>query len=233
MESKLEWLSEDEGRITFYEDGERFLAAQVYRFGREEAEIRLQDVVFLEKYAKNDNIPEKIIQKMTGCISETFCTLEENGLSETTLVEQKDTRIAEILDSTRVVSIAYKEYLMKYTLPQQKSTGCGLVPLFLTKTEEGYDCNNAEKTFFCRLLPYRENQPGERAYYLYEVEVSKKERNKGIATACLEELFCKLSAESVVTLYLQVGSYNEPAVHLYEKLGFTVCEEQRYYIMTE
>jgi len=233
MESKLEWLSEDEGRITFYEDGERFLTAQVYRFGDEEAEIRLQDVVFLEKQQKNDNMSEKIIQKMTDCVSETFRILEEEGLTETTLVERLGTRMAEMLDSTRVVSVAYKEYMMKSTIPRQKTTGCGLPFLFLTKTEDGYNCRNKENTFFCRLLNYQENRQGEHAYYLYEVEVNKKARNKGVATVCLTELFSRLSAEMPVTVYLQVGSYNEPAVHLYKKLGFEICEELRCYVMTD
>lgn len=233
MESKLEWLSEEEGRIAFYENGAPFLQAKVYRFGDEEAEIRLQDIVFLEKHAKIDNIPEKIIQKMTSCISETFRILEEEGLVETTLVEQKGTKVAEILDSTGVVSVAYKEYMMKRMIPQQKSTSCGFVPLSLTKTEDGYDCKNEKQTFFCRLLNYEGKQLGEKAYYLYEVEVNKKARNKGVATACLMELFRRLSAEAAVTIYLQVGSYNEPAVHLYEKLGFEICEELRCYVMAE
>lgn len=233
MENKLEWLSEEEGRITFYENGECFLRAEVFRFSEEEAEIRVQDVVFLEKSVKTDNISEKIIQKMTSCISKLVQILEEKGLTETTLVERKGTRIAEILDSTGVVYVAYKEYMMKRRIPQQKSTDCGLHSLSLTKTGEGYDCKNKEQTFFCHLLDYQGKQPGETAFYLYEVEVSKKERNKGIATACLTELFRRLSAETAVTIYLQVGSYNEPAVHLYEKLGFEICEELRYYAMTE
>lgn len=233
MESKLEWLSEEEGRITFCENGDAFLEVQVYRFGEEEAEVRLQDVVFFEKHAKNGNLSKKIIQEVTNCISETFRILEEKGLLETTLVERKGTKMAEIVDSTGVVSIAYKEYMMKYTIPRQKSTGCGLVSLFLTKTEDGYDCRNEEQTFFCRLLNYQGKQSMEHTYYLYEVEVSKKARNKGIATACLTELFRRLSEETAVTIYLQVGSYNEPAVHLYEKLGFEICEELCCYVMTE
>ena len=233
MEKKLEWLSEEEGRITFFEKGECFLRAEVFRLSDEEAEIRIQDVVFPEKHSKIDNLRENVIQKMTTCISELFRILEEEGLTETTLVERKDTQIAEILDSTNVVCSIYKEYMMKHRIPQQKSTDCGLHSLSLTKTGEGYDCKNKEQTFFCRLLDYQGRQLGETAFYLYEVEVSKKERNKGIATACLTELFRRLSAESATTIYLQVGSYNEPAVHLYEKLGFEICEELRYYAMTE
>jgi len=233
MESKQEWLSEEEGCITFYDENGRFLTAQVFITGEEEAEFRLQDVVFPEIKTKNGNMHEKIIHKMTECISETFRILWENGLEETTLVEAEGTKTAEILNSTNVVRIVYKEYMMKRRFSVQKPTDCGLPSLKLTKTEDGYVCENEQKSFFCRLLNYGSVQPGEDCYYLYEVEVDKKKRNKGIATDCLTELFRRLCVQSAVTIYLQVGSYNEPAVHLYEKLGFEISEAWCYYTMTE
>lgn len=233
MENKLEWLSEEEGRITFFENGECFLKAEVFRFGDEEAEIRIQDIVVPENHTKNDNLRENITKKMTSCILEAFRRLEKEGMTESTVVEQGGSHMAEILDSTGVVSVAYKEYMMKRRISQHKSTDCGFNSLSLTKTSDGYDCNNKEKTFFCRLLPYQGTPSGENAFYLYEVEVSKKIRNRGVATSCLTELFRRLSSEAAVTIYLQVGSYNEPAVHLYEKLGFEICEELCCYVRKE
>ena len=81
------------------------------------------------------------------------------------------------------------------------------------------------------MLSYGEE--GEQNFYLYEVEVEKKFRNEGIATRCLTGLFSLLSQEAPVTVYLQVGSYNEPAVHLYKKLGFDISEELGYYVLEE
>ena len=233
MESRQEWLSKEEGRITFYDENGQFLTAQVFITGDEEAEFRLQDIVFPKTKTKSDNICEKIIYKMTECVSETFRILWENGLEETTLVEEEGTKTAEILGSTNVVQLAYKEYMMKHYFSAQKSTNCGLNSLILTKTEDGYVCENEQKSFFCRLLNYEAVRPGEQSFYLYEVEVDKKKRNRGIATDCLTELFQRLCSQSAVTIYLQVGSYNEPAVHLYEKLGFEISQALCYYTLAE
>ena len=233
MESRLEWLSEEEGRISFYDGKQLFLVVQVYVTGEEEAEFRIQDVVFLEKTQKVDSICDEVILKMTSCISESFQLLWDEGLEEATLVERAGTKMAEIIGSTGVVSMAYQEYMMKRYFPIQKSTGCGLPSLNLTKTGDGYTCENEDGTFVCRLLQYEATQQEEECFYLYEVEVDKKKRNKGVATACLMQLFQRLSSQSAVTIYLQVGSYNEPAVHLYKKLGFEISEALCYYIMTE
>ncbi len=233
MESRLEWLSEEEGQISFYDEKKLFLTVQVFVTGEEEAEFRLQDIVFPENKAKSYNMCREVISKMTRCVSKSFRLLWEEGFEETTLVEHTGTKLAEILDSTKVVRLAYKEYMMKRHFSLHKSTDCGLSSLNLTKTEDGYTCENEEKTFFCRLLNYESTQPEEVCFYLYEVEVKKKKRNKGIATACLTELFRRLCSQSAVTIYLQVGSYNEPAVHLYEKLGFAISEALCYYTMTE
>ena len=83
------------------------------------------------------------------------------------------------------------------------------------------------------MLSYEAEAAGEQSFYLYEVEVKKKSRNKGIATKCLTELFSLLSQEMPLTVYLQVGSYNEPAIHLYKKLEFDISEELGYYAPIE
>jgi len=233
MEHKLEWLSEEEGRITFFEKGKPFCTAEVFLTGEEAAEFKIQDVVLEDKTTKSDNLSEEITYKMTECLPECFRLLWEEGLEEVVLVEQQGSETAEILNPTSVVQKTYSEYMMKRYFEHQKSTGCGLDFLKLTKTEDGYVCENHEKTFFCRLLSYEATQPGEQSFYLYEVEVKKKSRNKGIATKCLTGLFALLTQEAPLTVYLQVGSYNGPAVHLYKKLGFDVSEELGYYVLDE
>ena len=233
MEHKLEWISEEEGRIAFYEKEEPVLTAEVFITGEDAAEFKIQDVVFDDKTTKNNNLSKEIISKMTECLSECFRLLWEEGFDEVVLVEQQGTKMAEILDSTAVVQKIYREYMMKCYFKPQNSTDCGSDFLKLTKTEDGYVCENKEKNFFCRLLSYEAERQEEQCYYLYEVEVKKKSRNKGIATKCLTQLFSFLSRETTLTVYLQVGSYNEPAVHLYKKLGFEISEELGYYILPE
>lgn len=233
MEHKLEWLSGEEGRILFYRNDALFLGAEIFVTGEEEAEFRIQDIVFDDKTTKNGDLQKKIISEVTECLSECVRLLWEEGFDEVVLVEKQGTKTAEILNSTSVVQKVYSEYMMKRRFEPQKSTDCGCNFLETTKTEDGYVCENKEKNFFCRLLSYEAEAKGEQCFYLYEVEVKKKSRNCGIATACLTQLFSQLSQERPLTVYLQVGSYNEPAVHLYKKLGFEFSEELGYYAMEE
>lgn len=233
MEHNLNWLNEEEGTITCSERNGTVFTAQFYVTGEEEAEFRLQDVVLPEKQEKSNNMREEIIAEMTNFASECFRLLWEEGFEEVLLVEQKGTEVAKILNSTNVVQKIYSELMMKRHFEMQKSTDCGVVTINLTKEENGYFCESKDGAFTCRLLSYETEQPEGACFYLYEVEVSKEKRNKGIATSCLTELFRKLSKEMPVTIYLQVGSYNEPAVHLYEKLGFEISEELCYYAAEE
>lgn len=89
--------------------------------------------------------------------------------------------------------------------------------------------NDINPDFICRLSPYRDG------WYLYEVEVKEELRGKGIGTAAMKQLLLQLSQRKefgngkAFPLYLQVGSYNEVALHLYQKLGFTVATELCYY----
>lgn len=233
MDHKLEWLSEEEGRIVFFEKAQPFFTADFFLTGGNEAEFKIQDVVFEGKSTKNDDFPKEVTLKMTECLSECFRLLWDEGLEEVVLLEPQGTKTAEILNSTNVVQKLYSEYMMKRHIESKKTTDCGLDFLELTKTEDGYLCENKEKTFFCRLLSYDGEATGKQSFYLYEVEVKKMSRNKGVATNCLTALFTLLSQDAPLMVYLQVGSYNEPAVHLYKKLGFDVSEELGYYAPTE
>lgn len=52
------------------------------------------------------------------------------------------------------------------------------------------------------------------------VVVSEKFRNRGIAQAMLKELISRGEADSVSAFTLEVRVSNEPAIHIYEKIGF-------------
>ena len=233
LDAILKWTSEEEGIITISGKNNAVFTARVYVTGPEEAEFRIQDVVLLEELTVNDKKQQEIICKVTKCLNAVFELLWDAGFEEVALVEKSGSKLEEILNSTKVVQKAYSEYMMCRRLEQEKSTGSGEYVLHMNPDENGYVCENEERSFFCRLLPYDSKASEEVCFYLYEVEVEEQQRNKGIATACLTELFCKLAAETPVTIYLQVGSYNEPAVHLYEKLGFEVSEEWCYYAFAE
>ena len=148
MNAKLEWLSEEEGRIVFRKAGEHFMTMQLFFTGEEEAECHIQDVVFPENDSKNNDLCSKVIQEMIKCISCSFRLLWEEGFEETILVEPNYSKVAKILDSTDVVYLAYKEYMMKKDFIRQESTECGSSFLHLTKSEDGYCCENTEGTFF-------------------------------------------------------------------------------------
>lgn len=243
MKTSLEWNKEEEGLIICSEAEVFCLTMKCFITGEEEAELQIQDVVSGGQSIKNKKMHKKLILKMIKCIMECFRLLWEEGFEETVLVEKKGSELSKILDSTDVVKKCYSEYMMRQQFEPQKmentilETGCvreGSVPpmLILTKEEVGFSCENREKSFFCRLLPY-EAAEDERSFYLYEVKVEKRKRNKGIATACLTCLFRQLAEEQKLTVYLQVGSYNEPALHVYRKLGFEISEEFCYYIPRE
>ena len=231
MEHKLEWLSEEEGRIIFLEEDKTFLIAEFFLTGEEEAEFKIQEIV--PEDIKENSLSEKIILKTEECLLKCFQLLWDEGLEEVVLAVQNGTQTEKILNSVNVLSKVYSEYMMKRHIELQKSADSAFDFLELTKIEEGYICENKEKNFFCRLFSYEAEAEGGQTFYLYEVEVKKTSRNKGIATKCLTGVFSMLSQEAPLTIYLQAGSYNEPAVHLYKKLGFEISEEFRYYIPAE
>lgn len=224
MESSLRWHSEEEGILRV--SGELLeLCFNVYRIGDEEAEVSLQDMAYLREKAVQEVMQKEITSEMTICLKETFRLLWDEGLEEAVILERKGSEFGKILDSTNVVRLAYSEYMMKKVLQPGQYTmdGDGVRELMLEDREEGRICENRSRNFFCHLQAYKDG------WYLFEVEVKKSARNKGIATACLKELFDRLSEQGPAAVYLQVGSYNEPAMHLYGKLGFQVSEELCYY----
>ena len=233
MEHKLEWQSEVEGQISFYDKETLFMRAEVFVTLEEEAELKLLDIVVPEESTENDKKREKIILKMMNCIKACFSLLWEEGFPETMLVAEQGTKIADILNSTNVVQKTYSECMLTLKFDPQKSTDCGQQVFPGPEDEDGILYENADKTFSCKIIAFEPEENGEAVVYLHGVEVEKKERNKGIATACLTGLFRQLAQNAPITVHLQVGSYNEPAWHLYHKMGFQISEEIGYYAMEE
>ena len=52
MEHKLEWLSEEEGRIAFFENSSPFLTVEFFLTGEDEAEFKIQDIVLKCSYIR-------------------------------------------------------------------------------------------------------------------------------------------------------------------------------------
>lgn len=236
MEIRQEWESEEEG-LLICSGAERFcLTVKCFITGEKEAELQIQDIVSECQKKKREKMSEKVIFEMTECLEACFRHMWEAGFEETVLVEKNGSELSQILNSTTVVQRCYSEYMMRRLFEPQTSINCvldgGAAELQICAEEEGFSCENKEKSFFCRLLPYSA-RAGEQSFYLYEVEVEKKKRNRGIATNCLNGLFRHLAEQQPLTVYLQVGSYNEPAVHLYRKLGFEISEEFCYYVLRE
>lgn len=61
------------------------------------------------------------------------------------------------------------------------------------------------------------------------ITVSGACRRQGIATALLEELFCRCPEKGVTVIHLEVRESNAPARALYEKLGFLVDGRRKNY----
>lgn len=233
MEWALEWLNDEEGKIYFFEGEEEKISFWVYVISEEEAELKLAGSEIVDTIEKTGKMSDEIISKVTECVIKSFRLLWEEGFTETILVEQKGTEFWKILSSTEVVKKSYSEYMMRRVFQPGEIAAHNSNNLSLWEDKEDFVCENKEKGFSCRLLPHEHlEEPGKR-FYLYEVEVEETKRNHGIATECLKALFGRLSEQEPVTIVLQVGSYNKPAVHLYEKLGFEVQEELCCYAAEE
>lgn len=64
---------------------------------------------------------------------------------------------------------------------------------------------------------------------IISIAVEEAKRKAGIGTMLLEALFEKSLELELASLTLEVRSGNSPAIHLYEKNGFTVCGRMKNY----
>ncbi|MBE5952196.1 MAG: GNAT family N-acetyltransferase [Lachnospiraceae bacterium] len=218
---RLTFLNEEEGVLSCFVQDTEQITFLVYPVAEGEAELRIQDIGLWSEIEEIENIPEIVIRKITKCIIGALDVMGDAGYPEVSFLAEKATKVEKILGSTRVVRKKYSEYMM-YLPPEEveNTINCSDTDEILRYEEEGggYICRNADRSFFARVAPYGTG------WYVYEVEVRYDRRRTGIGTACM-----RLLAERFLQLYLQVGSYNEPAVCLYRKLGFQVIEELCYY----
>ena len=228
MKYKLQWNSEEEGVLVFFEEETTWLCFDVFILG-EEAELVIKHGELVDKAEQLENISGKLLEKAKKCIKKAFSLLWKKGIEEVFLVEKQGESLIKALKEENKIELVYSEYMMKQNFSTEDICQEEMA-LNISKEEDTIVCENEDKSFFCRLLPYEEKD----SFYLYEVEVVENLRNQGIATKCLKQLFSDLVKKNgEVTIYLQVGSYNEPAVHLYQKLGFELSEEICYNTISE
>ncbi len=226
-EVKFFWLSEAKEQeeetavLSFREGKKEILRFEVYPLGETEAQI---EAVQAQKYLEllyTEKKQEIVIQEVTEMVEDALDSLRMQGFGTAWFALKKGNALERILDSTNVVPKMHSEYMMyceNGAGTGENAVGGSGERVFYTETESGYDVKNREGSFFCRLSPFRGG------FYVYEVEVAEKERGKGIATECMTELMRRFPK-----LYLQVGSYNVPAMCLYKKLKFEVIEEVCFY----
>lgn len=231
MEYTLYWNSKEEGILTFLDsDKIEWLSLNIFLLG-EEAELVIKQGSIVDKCKQLSTICGKLLEALEDCIWKAFSLLWEKGIEEVFLVDKRAEPLIQVLKEAGIIEHVYSEYMMKRKFSTEDRLPNAFIEI--VTGEEGFICENKEKSFFCRLLPYQENN----SFYLYEVEVVETMRNHGIAANCLQQLFSELVKKSgtakEVTIYLQVGSYNQPAIHLYQKLGFELSEEICYNVIKE
>lgn len=227
MKYELQWDSEEEGHLIFLEKATEWLYFDIFMIG-EEAELVINGGEIVDKVRQSEILSGKLLEQLRKCIKKAFSLLWNEGIEEVFLVEKQGDLFIKRLKEENVIELVYSEYMMKRKFSIKDIYKESEITLEIIEEEDSFICENKEKSFFCRLLPYQ----GESEFYLYEVQVVEHLRNQGIATKCLKQLYSDLVKKSgekkEVTVYLQVGSYNKPAVHLYQKLGFELSEEICY-----
>lgn len=244
MKLTILWNSEEEGTAVFKRFGKEICSFQIYAVDEDEAELSFS----ISEISKN--ISEKVIFKMIKRIKRLCRALKKEGFFTCTFTAEagsfSEQVLMEIERSTGVVKKIHSEYMLKrMPEPLENSASEKTAAVFMEENraadtsavteqklsilqqENEIRCvwNGEEDLFSCKLKPYRDG------YYIYEVIVREEMRNQGIGTAAMKELLEK--EEFLGTMYLQVGSYNERAVHLYRKLGFETETELCYYRMKE
>lgn len=233
MKYKLHWNNEEEGTLTFFDkDKTEWFCLDIFIVG-DEAELVIKNGDFVDECNQQGIVCEKNLKILEDCIWKSFSLLWKRGIEDVFLVGKQTEPLIQCLNRANIIETAYSEYMMKRTFSIEDKLDNSIEKLIISTEEDSFVCENKDKSFFCSLLPYQEKN----SFYLYEVEVMEKVRNRGIATKCLQQLFFELIKKSEskegITIYLQVGSYNEPAVHLYQKLGFELSEEICYNVLKE
>lgn len=237
MKMTWTWKGEDEGEAVFLQRGKEFCRIFVYVTAEDAAELVLK----LSAAAEPASQGKAFLSDVEGCFAALAAALRKEGLTECSFLSEEGSQGAGLfhaLADAGVVQKAYSEFLLKKELSEelQKQQKLQEEPqiqqgkpnlLDISGTAEGvFLCTAADGLFSCKLRCYQDG------YYVYEVLVREGMRGRGIGTAAMSELLARLGElpqTAAGTLYLQVGSYNEPAMRLYRRLGFEIETELCYY----
>lgn len=224
MRLSLTWKEEEEGVAVFRQFGREFCRVFIYATEEDTAELLLEPSPKLETAGK------KAVSKLRKCIALLDAALKKDGFTEYYFVAEERSPAAKFfhaLSSAGAVERAYSEFMLK-RLPKKEEGFCER-NLSIEQSEQEIICTRTEEEglFSCRLRPYRDG------CYIYGVLVREDMRGKGIGTAAMRELLARTdelpAAAATGGLYLQVGSYNEPAMRLYRGLDFETETEFVYY----
>ncbi len=224
MKLSLTWKEEEEGVAVFRQFGKEFCRIFVYATEEGTAELLLGPSPKLEA------LKEKAVSKLRKCIVLLDTALKKDGFTEYYFVAEERSPAAGIfhaLDLAGEVERAYSEFMLK-RIPK-KEEGIKEQNLSIEQSEQEILCTRADEEglFSCRIRPYRDG------CYIYGVSVREDMRGKGIGTAAMKELLARIdelpTAAAMGGLYLQVGSYNKPAMRLYQGLDFKAETEFVYY----
>lgn len=245
---KMIWTTNEEAAIFCWYFPTVSCRLHLYNLGDGEAEIRIEEWYGPKTVAGlSDKKRKKVIYKMTKLRNKLRKALDKQGLPLVYLLAPKGSNTKEFIDSTNVVELGYSEYMLRKQIQESSEdytaeflkNGIELpeVTLAFCREEDGYaftgylaeDSNTP--VFQGHMSPY------ETSWYLYAVEVPEEFRGRRIGTAGMiklmkllpEQLELSQTKEQSTQLYLQVGSYNKTALHLYQKLGFEVETEIGYY----
>lgn len=224
MKLSLVWKEEEEGVAVFWRLGKEFCRIFIYVAEEDMAELLLEPSSGLEAAG------EKAVSEMEKCIRMLDSALKKEGFAEYYFVAEERSPAAGIFHALSLagdVEKAYSEFMLK-RLPK-KAEEFKERNLSMEQSEQEILCTRADEEglFSCRLRPYKDG------CYIYGVLVREDMRGRGIGTAAMRELLARIdelpAAAATGGLYLQVGSYNEPAVRLYRGLGFETETEFVYY----
>lgn len=243
MKLTIQWNSAEDANAICHSFGKEVCRFQVYEVDEDEAELSL------ELPEETSKIDRKIILKVTKAIKKLCRELRKDGYFSFSMSADggsfTDSFLNRIECSTNVVKKNYSEYMLKKSLENQQNSTVAAkgavrdgqnaemepektvsrnLAILQLENESRYVWNGEEDLFSCRVKPYRDG------YYIYEVAVREDRRNQGIGTAAMQELLQRKELSGC--LYLQVGSYNERALHIYRKLGFETDAERCYYKIT-
>lgn len=124
----------------------------------------------------------------------------------------------------------YSEYMMNCPLNHYKNRpnpSPGLQIIHAERIDGGFSCLFKDKQ---EIIGRCEWQNEADKAYIHHVEINQNLRNKGYGTDFLRLLLWQLYCKNLTVAFLQVSSTNQPAMALYKKTGFQICEILSYWL---